>query len=413
MPAGWFTTFTNCRKAIAGHIVDDHLVISEETGTILKRTGYIGGEIVDLDDGIIAPGYLELHANGVNGFHFTDFQTPEQYERRLSETARYYVTQGVTGFWVTIPTVDPETFQKILPHLRPRAFPSGATLLGAHVEGPYLCPTKAGAHQPSLFHTPTTTPDPSTVYGAANLGTSVKLVTLAPELPGAEALIAKFVEKGVRVSLGHSAATYEQGLRALRAGATCLTHTFNAMAPLHHREPGLAGLITLPLSADGTSSSSPPPPNPDPPYFSHIPDSHHVHPSLSTLLLRASPARALLVTDSVELANLPNGTYSGNAQIPGPQHKAGTRAYVETLVGGCVSLARAVQNVARWSACGVAGAARCVGENVAGLMGLDDEAGMGRRGRLEEGFRADLVVLDDEGDVLQTWVAGTKVWERE
>lgn len=108
-----FTTFTNCRYCLNGRLVDDHLVVSSDSGTILKRTGYIGGDIVDLDGAVIAPGFLELQTNGVNGFHFTHFDYPFQYEQKLAETARYYATQGVTGFWATIPTVAPHQFQKV------------------------------------------------------------------------------------------------------------------------------------------------------------------------------------------------------------------------------------------------------------------------------------------------------------
>lgn len=117
MHAGHVTTLTNYRPCINGELlVEDQMVISE-TGKILKkRTGYIGGgdgEMVDLEDGIIAPGYLELQTNGVKGFHFTHFENKEEYEKKLEETARYYVTQGVTGFWATIPTVSSDNFQNV------------------------------------------------------------------------------------------------------------------------------------------------------------------------------------------------------------------------------------------------------------------------------------------------------------
>lgn len=111
--SGWFTTFTNCRYALNGSLIDDHLVISDETGLILKREGYIGGELVDLDDNIIAPGYLELHTNGANGFHFTHFEDQESYKGKIDGIARHYVTQGVTGFWATLPTIKEEEFQQV------------------------------------------------------------------------------------------------------------------------------------------------------------------------------------------------------------------------------------------------------------------------------------------------------------
>lgn len=111
--SGWFTLFTNCRYVLDGQLVDDHLVISDETGLILKREGYIGGEAVDLDDNIIAPGFLELHTNGANGFHFTHFEDETSYGRKVDDIARYYATQGVTGFWATIPTVKGDEFRRV------------------------------------------------------------------------------------------------------------------------------------------------------------------------------------------------------------------------------------------------------------------------------------------------------------
>ena len=113
MGSGWFTTFLNCRQCVNGELVENQLVVSDDTGLILKRTGYIGIEAVDLEDGIIAPGFLELHTNGAHGFHYTHFDDPESYRKRLEQTAKYYVSQGVTGFWATIPTVTSTAFQKV------------------------------------------------------------------------------------------------------------------------------------------------------------------------------------------------------------------------------------------------------------------------------------------------------------
>ena len=112
---GLFTTFTNCRLCVGGELVEgERLVVStEDGGKILESTGFIGGEIVDLDDGIIAPGFLELQTNGVNGFHFSSFDDKESYESRLSETGKFYASQGITGFWATIPTTTSEQYQKV------------------------------------------------------------------------------------------------------------------------------------------------------------------------------------------------------------------------------------------------------------------------------------------------------------
>jgi N-acetylglucosamine-6-phosphate deacetylase len=112
---GLFTTFTNCRLCIGGELVEgERLVVStEDGGKILEQTGYIGGEIVDLDDGIIAPGFLELQANGVNGFHFSTFESKDQYASKLEEASKFYAKNGITGFWATIPTTTAEQYQKV------------------------------------------------------------------------------------------------------------------------------------------------------------------------------------------------------------------------------------------------------------------------------------------------------------
>ncbi|KAL1305091.1 hypothetical protein AAFC00_002024 [Neodothiora populina] len=395
--SGWFTTFLNCRLCIGGRLVVDQFVVSDDTGLILPRTGYIGGEAVDLEEGIIAPGFLELQTNGLLGFHFTHFTDEEQYAAQIDKVAKHMVTQGVTGFYGTIPTVSTEDFKKILPSLKPRVIEDGASLLGAHAEGPYLDAAKKGAHDSSLFHD--ATQPPREVYGPCGGDSeTLKLVTLAPGAASSTKLIKDLTSKDIKVALGHSSASYSQGLEATKAGATGLTHVLNAMAPLHHREPGLAGLATLPPS-DETAG----------PYYSMIPDGNHLHPSVATMLFRASPGKCMLITDSVELAGLEDGVYPGHAQILHQQRKTGTKVTIdgtETLIGGCASLQECVRNVMQWSGCNVAEAVRCVTENIADFMG--DKS----RGKLEAGRRADFVVMNDEGEVLQTWMAGKMVWQK-
>lgn len=111
--SGWFTTFLNCRLCIGGKLIADQMVVSDDTGLILPRTGYIGGDAVDLEDGIIAPGFLELQTNGLLGFHFTHFANEQQYAAEIDKAAKYFVSQGVTGFWGTVATVSSEDFQKV------------------------------------------------------------------------------------------------------------------------------------------------------------------------------------------------------------------------------------------------------------------------------------------------------------
>ncbi|KAL8696727.1 MAG: hypothetical protein Q9224_002650 [Gallowayella concinna] len=238
----------------------------------------------------------------------------------------------------------------------------------------------------------------SQTYGDISTLSAIKLITLAPELDGSTQLIEELTQKhSIRVSLGHSAASYDTGLSALRAGATMLTHVFNAMNPLHHRSPGLAGLIA-------SSSSSA-----DSPYYSLIADGIHLHPATLTMAFRANPTKCILITDSVEMAGLPDGLYPGHAQIPHQQRKEGNKVTIEgtdTLIGSCSSIDECVRKLKEWSGCSLAEAVSCATENIANMMGLED------RGIIEVGRRADFVVLDDAGFVLETWIGGEQVYRR-
>ena len=162
------------------------------------------------------------------------------------------------------------------------------------------------------------------------------------------------------------------------------------MVPFHHREPGLAGLM-----ATGRC------------FYSVIPDGIHLHPATLAMAFRTDPSKCILITDSVELAGLPDGVYPGHGQIPYQQRKVGNRVVIDgtdTLIGSCCTLDECVRNMVQMTGCGLAEAVRCVTENVAAMMGES------KRGMLEFGRRADFVILDGHGNVKETWVGGRKVW---
>ncbi|EKD17013.1 putative n-acetylglucosamine-6-phosphate deacetylase [Drepanopeziza brunnea f. sp. 'multigermtubi' MB_m1] len=386
------TQFINCRKCTTGILVPAPLTIDSSSGLIIPNTPLPPNtQRVDLKNAIISPGFLELQTNGALGFHFTHYSEPEYYQAGVRNIARYLPSTGVTGFYPTIPTVPPAIFQRALPFLRPHDQSDSASVLGAHVEGPFLSPLKKGAHDAKAMHVPKTSSLES-IYGKENLENSIRVLTLAPELPGALSHINTLTEKyGVRVSMGHSAANHEQGLEGLKAGANLITHMFNAMNPLHHREPGLPGLISGPY----------------PPYFSIIADSIHLHPRIVGIAYRSSPSHCILITDGIELSGLPDGIHPGHAQIPFNQLKAGNRVTIEgtdTLIGTCVGLDECVRNLMAGAEIPVEQAVRCVTENVADAMGLKD------RGALEVGRRGDFVVLDESGEVEETWIMGKRVF---
>ncbi|KAI4215776.1 MAG: hypothetical protein LQ351_001763 [Letrouitia transgressa] len=232
------------------------------------------------------------------------------------------------------------------------------------------------------------------LYGHPEPFACLRLVTLAPELEGSVELISTLAnDHDIQVSLGHSAADFDTGIAAMRAGARSLTHVFNAMSPLHHRNPGLGGLIA----------------SPEAPFYSLIADGVHLHPTIVTMAFRSNPTRCILITDALEMAGMPDGVYPGHAQIPHPQRKQGNKVVIDntdTLIGSCVSMEDCVRNLKQWAGCSVPEAVRCATETIANLMNLQD------RGILETERRADFVVLDETGTVLQTWIKGEKVYER-
>ena len=269
--------------------------------------------------------------------------------------------------------------------------------MGAHVEGPYLDREKAGAHNQDLFVTYST---PSKlVYGLREpTNEIIKLATVAPDIENAFSLIKDLSTCGIRVSLGHTSATYDMGLEALSSGASCLTHTLNHMEPIQYRDPGLAGLISLPQDH-----------RPPPPYYTILCDGVHLHSQAAALLLRVNMEKAILTSNDIEWARKPLGIRSGNADICQQRRSEGTRGAVDStgiLASSRVMIDQCIRNLMKWSGCNVAEAVRTVTENIANFMGIAD------RGKLEEGRRADFVVLDDAGYVQETWIAGVKVWSK-
>ena len=241
--------FTNCHLTLHGELLPQDLYFSPATGLITPNYYYRSDNVtkIDLSGKIVAPGFLELQSNGMGGIHFTQLANGEDDESRLQTVAKMQISSGVTGWWATIPTVSQSRWKEILPTLTPSSFASigGADLLGAHVEGPFLHPSKKGAHNYAHFCRPTDI-TPSQIYGNSNLQHIIKMITVAPELPGSVAMIGSLLEDypQVAVSLGHSSATYDDGVAAIDVGARMLTHTFNAMAPMQHRSPGLPGLMS-------------------------------------------------------------------------------------------------------------------------------------------------------------------------
>lgn len=310
---------------------------------------------------------------------------------------------------VVMPTIKKLTLGQSLPYLGPSGDardPSlGAESLGAHCEGPFISPTKNGIHKVSVLREPENgISDLANCYGPSNLSSAtIKLITLAPELPGALSTIDSLTSEGILVSIGHSEASYEESKIAIKSGASMITHLFNAMRPLHHRNPGIFGLL-------GTPSSSI-----QKPYFGIIADGIHLHPTSIKIAWNAHPDGLILVTDAMRLAGMPDGIYdwTNGSRIV----KQGPLLTLEEngkIAGSSIQLVDCVTNFLNWTGASIPEAIKAVTETPAKMLGLDHV-----KGTLSEGADADLVVLDVKHDsvggekkvvVDEVWKFGVKVF---
>jgi N-acetylglucosamine-6-phosphate deacetylase len=335
--------------------------------------------VTELPDTTLAPGFIDIHVHGGGGFSLA---TPDPEEVR--SYARWVAAKGVTSFLASVVADTPDQSEAYLRAAAQAAGPlaDGAELLGIHLEGPFVNPVCRGALPETWLRSPDMGLFRRLVDAA---GGHLRMLTLAPELAGAHAILEEAAAAGCVVALGHSDARYEGAREAFAAGARHLTHTFNAMRPFHHREPGLLGAaleshaVTVELIADGV----------------------HVHPAAARLLLAAKgAANVALVTDGVAPAGLSRGTFrTGGREARLSQGRI-------TLPDGAIAGSAAtmdvlVRNVVEWGLAPLADAVRMASTAPARIIGLD-----GRKGRIAPGYDADLVALDEELEVVMTWVGG-------
>ncbi len=326
---------------------------------------------------LVVPGFIDLHVHGGGGADVMDGA------EGIARMAAFHLRRGTTALCPTTVTRPADELQAVVAAVaRAGDAPERARLLGVHLEGPFIAETRRGAQPPFVRD-----PDPALLDTLLAAG-PVAVVTLAPELPGAEALIRRLREVGVRASLGHSECDAATARAAFAAGAGGVTHLFNAMSGLHHRRPGLAAAA---LEAEEA-------------FHELILDGHHVDPLLFRLALRALPAtsRLVLVTDAIRAAGAGGGTAElGGQEVTVNEGKA-TLAD-GTLAGSVLTLDQALRNAA---------AAGLTLEAAVALLTANPAEALGRSdvGRLAPDAYADAVVLDaDDLTVLAVVKGGTEV----
>lgn len=340
-----------------------------------------GAKQIDFGHSILAPGLIDIHIHGGVGH---DVMQNDETARAAFE--HFLVQHGVTSYYPTTVTASVSEILRALEHLA-RAVenaemnpePRRARPLGIHLEGPFLSHLRRGVHPPEKL----VTPDAKAFdrFWQAAQG-KIRVMTIAPELPGALELIREANRRGVCVSIGHSDATLEQAKAGIAAGACHATHTFNAMRPLGHRDPGIAGevLSNTAISAD------------------IIADGIHVHPVMVQVFLRTKGLeRAVLITDATAATGMPDGQYMlGSLEV---EVRDGKCLHDGKLAGSVLTLDRAVRNTMELAGVDLQQAVRLASLNPARALNIS-------RGVLQAGQPADLVVLSPSGEVKATIVNG-------
>ncbi|MEP7159273.1 MAG: N-acetylglucosamine-6-phosphate deacetylase [Chloroflexota bacterium] len=326
----------------------------------------------------VAPGFVDVHVHGWGG------HSAMGNRAALDGMARALLRRGVTSFLPTAVTAPLSALSSFAAGVRewlPYAPDDGAEPLGFNLEGPFLADARRGAHDPAHLRAPA---DVSREDLAPVLE-SLRLITVAPELPGALELVAWLDSQGVRVSVGHSAASFEVARATYAAGATSTTHLFNAMSGLDHRSPGVALAALLR----------------DEVYVELIADGIHVAPELWPLILRLKPAeRLMLVSDAIPLAGTGDGVGKlGSLDIEIRGERV-TLAGTNTFAGSVLALDKAVRNLVA-SGVALSAAVAAASRNPLQMLGVTD------RGRLAAGQRADLVELDVDLNVHRVMRTGT------
>jgi N-acetylglucosamine-6-phosphate deacetylase len=359
-------------------IVEDGAIIDVKQRSAIEMPA--GSRRLDFPDLILAPGFIDIHIHGGAGH-----DVMEADDAALAGIETQLLRHGVTAYLPTTVTAPDGRTVQALEHLgksaqrsesRSRALP-----LGIHLEGPFISHAKRGVHPPENLIQPS--PGALERYWQASQGT-IRMMTIAPELPGAVETIRHARTLGVHSSLGHSNAAYAEAQAGIAAGADHATHTFNAMRPFDHREPGILGAV---LDNDGLSADI-------------IADGIHVDPSTLRLFLRAKgDDQAILITDAISATGMPDGTYRlGDLEVKVSGERCESSG---KLAGSVLTLDRAVRNVMSFAQWPLERAVKLASLNPARLLGIT-----GERGLVAPGRRADLVLLTAQGRVVHTIIAG-------
>jgi len=361
--------------------------ITIENGRIVSvgtTAGKTFGEMIDAGGKILAPGFIDVHIQGAGGCDVLDASVDSL--KTMSQTLARF---GVTGFLATTvmhPDSGNEHLKILAKHWQEDL--GGARILGLHLEGPFINPEKRGGIAPNVIY-PAAAERLSEIFTVT--GDSLKMMTLAPEMEGSRFIVDQLIQRGCIPSFGHSMADYEQTKAAFAGGINHVTHVFNAMPPLHHREPG--PLLAILESADVSVQI--------------ISDGVHLHPGIVRYLYNSIGIdRCICITDGIQAIGLPEGKYiyNGRDYIS----KDGAARYEDgTLIGTALAVNAIADRFTKFTSCSLAEAVNSISLNPARLLGLDD-----CKGSIAPGKDADLVVMTPDFGVELTLIGGKVVYKK-
>ena len=386
MKNSWF--ITNAIVITPSRQIDKAYVLVEDGKImqygIMQDAPKVDAPLMDAKGSILAPGLIDAHTHGAAGYDYLECTASQ-----LKEMLAWLAGAGVSG---VLPTLGSAPMEKQLAAIEViksvyKENPSGTGILGIHLEGSFLNKHKRGSQVESDLRTPAMEEIRKLVRAGDGL---IRLVTIAPELPGAKEVIQYLVGEGITVSCGHTEISYEDYVKASRLGIKRITHTYNCMPSLHHRDPGVvAGAF---LDPDVTCEL--------------VLDGNHVHPAAAKILVNIKGTdKVTLVTDSTQATGLPDGEYIR----PGNRHvfvSNGTaRLENGTIAGSVLTLKQAVQNAVGMLGLPLADAIKMASTTAAASLALP------QKGHIAPGMDADMVMMDGAFNVNATWVQGNLVYQ--
>lgn len=357
-------------------LIEDGRIHSLGSGDAPKTIIQTESINIDCHGSVLMPGFIDLHTHGAVGADFVFGK-----EDDICNISAFFARHGVTSFLATTYAASQSEITDAIETIHGvMGSEPGARILGIHLEGPWLNPLRAGAQ--SIVNIRAATPEEVLPYFGSGL---IRLVALAPEIIENQWMIPACIERNITVAAGHTAATFEEIQTAVQMGITQVTHCFNAMGSLHHREPGVVGAaLSLPeLRCE------------------LIADNIHVHPTVMDILVKTkTPQGVILITDSISAAGMPDGIYTLEGQQVTLASGA-ARLADGTLAGSILTMDTALRNFASATHLPLEEIWMCSSLNAAQAIHLDDH-----KGRIAPNFDADLVLLDSNLHILLTVIEG-------